>query len=135
MPGSTPQSVPLWPLIVYFVCVIILVSGMLGLSYILGERKKNRPDAEPYESGMKPTGPAHIRFDVLFYLNAMFFVIFDLETMFIVAWAISFRQVGWIGYLEILFFIGVLLVALFYLWRQGALDWRTHREKLQAQKK
>ncbi len=129
---TTTQVFPLWPLIVYFAAVLILVAGMLGVAYFFGARPKNRPDADPYESGMMPTGSARVRFDVLFFLNAMFFVVFDLETMFIVAWAIAFRQAGWAGYIEILIFVVVLFAALVYLWRLGALDWRTPREKIGA---
>ena len=81
------------------------------------------------KSGMVATGSARVRFDVRFYLNAMFFVVFDLETMFIIAWAIAARQVGWSGYIEVLIFIGVLLAALVYLWKIKALDWRTPRER------
>jgi NADH-quinone oxidoreductase subunit A len=108
---------------------------MLGVAYIFGAKPRKHPGAEPYESGMVPTGPAHIRFDVLFFLNAMFFVVFDLETMFIVAWAIAFREAGWAGYIEILIFVIVLFAALVYLWRLGALDWRTTREKSSVVKK
>lgn len=102
---------------------------MLAVAYFFGARPRKREDALPYESGMVPTGTARIRYDVLFYLNAMFFVVFDLETMFIIAWAIGFREVGWAGFVEILIFVIMLLVALVYLWRLGALDWRTRREK------
>lgn len=123
---------PLWPLVAYFVAILILAAGMLGVSYVFGARPRPHPGAEPYESGMLPTGTARVRFDVLFYLNAIFFVVFDLETMFIVAWAIAFRQAGWAGYIEILIFVVVLLAALVYLWRLGALDWRTPREKRMA---
>ncbi len=127
------QSAPLWPLVVYFGLVIILVAGMLGVSYVLGQKHKDRATGEPYESGMVVTGSARIRFDVKFYQNAMFFVVFDLETMFILAWAISARQAGWAGFIEILVFIVVLLAALLYLWRINALDWRTPREKNQKE--
>lgn len=123
------QAAPLWPLVVYFALVIVLVSGMLGVSYVLGQKHKGRSTGEPYESGIVATGSARIRFDVKFYQNAMFFVVFDLETMFILAWAIAARQAGWAGYIEILIFILVLLAALIYLWRIKALDWRTRREK------
>ncbi len=126
---TAAQAAPLWPLVLYFGLVIVLVAGMLGLSYVLGQRHKGRSTGEPYESGMVVTGTARIRFDVKFYQNAMFFVVFDLETMFIVAWAIAARQVGWAGFIEILVFIIVLLAALVYLWRINALDWRTPREK------
>ncbi len=127
------QSAPLWPLLVYFGLVIILVAGMLGVSYVLGQKHKDRATGEPYESGMIATGSARIRFDVKFYQNAMFFVVFDLETMFILAWAIAARQAGWAGFIEILVFIVVLLAALLYLWRINALDWRTPREKNQKE--
>jgi NADH-quinone oxidoreductase subunit A len=129
----TAQSAPLWPLLVYFGLVIILVAGMLGVSYVLGQKHKDRATGEPYESGMVVTGSARVRFDVKFYQNAMFFVVFDLETMFILAWAIAARQAGWAGFFEVLVFIVVLLAALLYLWRINALDWRTRREKNQKE--
>ena len=66
-----------------------------------------------------------MRLSVEFYLVAMFFVIFDLEAVFLVAWAIAFRELGWVGYIEVVVFIGILLTPLVYLWRQGALDWGT----------
>lgn len=130
MPAT--QTYPLWPIVVYFAAVLVLVGGMLGLAYVFGAKPQKRPEAIPYESGMIPTGTARLRFDVLFYLNAMFFVIFDLETMFIISWAVAFRQAGWAGFVEIAIFVVVLLIALVYLWRLGALDWRTTREKIDA---
>ena len=72
---------------------------------------------------MPPTDSARLRLSAKFYLMAMFFVIFDVAAVFIFAWVIAFRDLGWTGYLEILVFIGVLMVALAYLWREGALDW------------
>lgn len=119
------QAAPLWPLLVFFAFVLILDVGMMGLSYVLGSRHNERATGEPYESGMLPTGSARLRFDVKYYMVAMMFVVFDLETVFIIAWAIAFREAGWAGYIEILVFIGVLVSGLIYLWRQGALDWGT----------
>ncbi len=130
VPTPATPVYPIWPLAVYFGGVLILVAGMLGVAYFFGAGPRRKGPAEPYESGMVPTGSARLRFDILFYLNAIFFVVFDLETMFIVAWAISFRESGWAGYIEIFIFVVVLLVSLIYLWRLGALDWRTWREKL-----
>lgn len=121
------QAGVLWPLLVYSAAVVVLVAGMLGLSYVLGERHKEKATGEPYESGVPPTGSARLRFDVKFYLIAMFFVIFDLEAAFLFAWAIALRELGWLGYLEVVVFVGVLLVALVYLWRVGALDWGPSR--------
>ena len=123
-------STPLWPLLVYFIAVIILAAAMIGLSYLLGQRHKERDTDEPYESGIASTGTAQVRFDVRYYLVAMFFVVFDLEAIFIFAWAVSVRELGWYGYFEILLFIGVLIAALVYLWRQGALDWSSWSRKM-----
>lgn len=96
---------------------------MIGLAYILGERHKDRATDQIYESGILTTGDARLRLNAQFYMVAMFFVIFDLETVFIVAWALGLKELGWVGYIEILIFIGILLAALVYLWRVGALDW------------
>ncbi len=112
-----------WPLLVYFFLVIGLLVFMVALSYILGQRHRERATGVPYESGVASTGTARIRFDIKFYLVAMFFVIFDVEAVFIFAWASALREAGWTGYFERLIFIGVLLAALVYLWRMGALDW------------
>jgi NADH-quinone oxidoreductase subunit A len=128
--NSAAKTVVLWPLAFYFLATILIVGGMLVLSYVLGQRHKERATGEPYESGIAATGTAHIRFDVKFYLVAMFFVIFDLEAVFIFAWAVSLKEAGWAGYVEMLFFIGILVAALVYIWRLGGLDWGTTRQKL-----
>ena len=116
---------PLWPLGVYFLGVLVIVGGMLGLSYIFGQRHKDRTTGDVFESGMVPTGSTPARFNAQFYLNAAFFVIFDVESMFIFIWALTLREVGWAGYVAVVIFIAVLVVALIYLWRAGALEWRT----------
>ncbi len=117
------QTITLWPLAVYFIVTIVIVSGMLGFSYVLGQRHHDRATNEPYESGIASTGSARMRFDAKFYLNAMFFVLFDLESVFVVAWAIALHSAGWTGFSVMSIFIAVILVALIYLWRSGALDW------------
>lgn len=119
----------LWPLLVYFIIVLVVVASILGLSFILGEHHREKATGEPYESGIVSTGTARVRFDIKFYLIAMFFVIFDLEAVFIFAWAVALREVGWAGYIEILIFIGILVAALIYLWRLGALDWKTIKQR------
>lgn len=114
----------LWPLAVYFAGVIFLVGlGMVGLSFLLGQRHKDRATGEPYESGIVSQGSARIRLSAKFYHVAMFFVVFDLEAVFIFAWAVAIRELGWLGYIEVIIFIGVLFAGLVYLWRMGALDW------------
>jgi NADH-quinone oxidoreductase subunit A len=114
----------LWPLAVYLVVVTLLVIAMLGLSFVLGQRHHNRATGSPYESGILSQGSARVRLSAKFYLVAMFFVIFDIEAVFIFAWAVAVRETGWAGYAEALVFIVVLLATLIYLWRVGALDWR-----------
>ncbi len=113
----------LWALGIYFVIVLLLVTAMLVVSYLLGQRHHEHATGSPYESGIVSAGSAHVRLSAKFYLVAMFFVVFDLEAAFIFAWAVAGRELGWCGYSEIVIFIGVLVVALIYLWRLGALDW------------
>lgn len=123
------DSAPLWPLAAYVGAVLVTAAGMIALSYVLGERYRRKADEQPYESGILPTGTARLRLTAKFYLIAMFFVIFDLEAVFIFAWVIAFRELGWAGYIEMAIFIGVLVAALIYLWRQGALDWSSRRQR------
>ena len=118
-----------WPLAVFFILAVLLVAFMLAVSFVLGQRHRNRATDEPYECGIVSTGSARVRFGVKFYLMAMFFVIFDLEAVFIFAWAVAARELGWVGFFEVLLFIGILIAALFYLWRVGALDWGTRRQQ------
>ena len=125
MDASAANTVILWPLFLYAGLVVLVAAAMLGISYLLGERHKQRATDEPYESGILTTGSARIRYSAQFYLIAMFFVIFDLEAVFILAWAVAVIDLGWAGYFEILIFIGVLLATLAYLWRTGSLDWGT----------
>lgn len=119
----------MWPFGVYFVLVVVLVVGMLSLSAVLGQRHDDHATGSPYESGILSEGSARSRLSVDFYLVAMFFVIFDLEAVFIFSWAVAGRELGWAGYWEVLIFTTVLVAALAYLWRLGALDWGTLRPR------
>lgn len=117
----------LWALGIYFVIVLLLVIAMLVVSYVLGQRHHEHATGSPYESGIVSAGSAQVRLSAKFYLVAMFFVVFDLEAAFIFAWAVAGHELGWRGYWEIVIFIGVLIAALAYLWRLGALDWNVVR--------
>lgn len=117
------SAASLWPFVVYFVAVLMLVATMLGLSYILGQRRANNATNMPFESGVLSVGSPQIHMSAEFYLIAIFFVIFDLETVFIFAWAIAFFELGWSGFIAISLFIFILGVALIYELRSGALDW------------
>ena len=112
----------LWPLLIYTACVGSVVVGMLGISFVLGQRHREHATDEPYECGIVSTASARVRFSSDFFLLAIFFVVFDLESVFIYAWATAARELGWFGYGQICVFIGVLLAALGYLWRERALD-------------
>ena len=112
-----------WPLAVYFAAVLFIVAAMLGLSYVLGQRHSEPATGAQFESGIVSQGSAHARLSVKFFLVAAFFVVFDLEAVFLFLWAVAGRDLGWPGYIEALIFAGILFAALIYLWRTGALDW------------
>jgi len=103
---------------------------MIGLSYLLGQRHKEKVTGEQYESGMRITGSARVRFSAHFYLVAMFFVIFDLEAAFLIAWSVAFNELGWEGYITAAVFILILLIVLVYEWRIGALDFGLSGKKI-----
>lgn len=115
----------IWPLILFFFLAAVTAVGMVALSFPLGETHKELDTDKPFESGVQSTGGALVRFDVKFYMQAMFFVVFDLEIVFLFAWAVVARPLGWPGYISAVIFIVVLLAALAYLWRVGALEWGT----------
>ncbi|MCE5347090.1 MAG: NADH-quinone oxidoreductase subunit A [Bacteroidales bacterium] len=118
----TIQAIKFWPFLIYATAVLVIVGIMIGLSHILGEKHKEKLTDEPFESGIHPTGNARLRFSSHFYLLAIFFVIFDLDAVFIMVWAISFRESGVAGYIGILVFIGILIAVLIYEIGIKALD-------------
>jgi NADH-quinone oxidoreductase subunit A len=123
----TATDTSLWPFLIYFIAVLLLVATMLGLSHVLGQRRANKATNMPFESGVLSVGSAHMQLSVEFYLVAIFFVIFDLETVFIFAWAVAFFELGWEGFIAIALFIAILGVALVYELSTGALDWGIKR--------
>lgn len=130
MQSSATDITPVWPFLAFGAIVLILVSVILGLSYVLGQRHKDRATGEAYESGIVSTGSARLRFPSQFYLVAMLFVIFDIETVLIISWAIAFQEVGWVGFLGVSVFILILLAVLIYEWRNGALDFGPDGKKI-----
>jgi len=122
MPGNNVHIDPLWPLLLYGMLVMVLLAAILGLSYILGQRHHDRATGKPYEGGIEQTGAARLRFSAKFYLVAMLFVIFDVEAVFIMLWALGFYALGWRGYFGVLIFICQLVVVLVYEWGIGALN-------------
>jgi NADH-quinone oxidoreductase subunit A len=123
-----------WSIAVYVVAVFGLCGLMLGASALLGGRSVARARNDPFESGVVSASPEHLRLSAKFYLVAVFFVIFDVEALFLYAWAVSVRESGWVGFAEAVVFISILLVSLVYLARIGALDWapKPRRSKLET---
>lgn len=122
MPENEIHTIPLWPLLLYASIVVVLLAAILFLSYILGQHHRDRDTGKPYEGGIEQTGSARLRFSAQFYLVAMLFVIFDVEAVFIMLWALGFYELGWAGYAGAAIFIGQLVVVLIYEWGIGALD-------------
>ncbi|MFN2215833.1 MAG: NADH-quinone oxidoreductase subunit A [Anaerolineales bacterium] len=110
--------------IAIFIIVAVAIGFIaIGLGQFLGPQKKTSIKAMPYESGMDPIGPGTRRLPVRFYLVAVLFILFDIEVVFFLPWAIVFRILGWFAVVEMLIFIIILLVGYFYAWKKGALEW------------
>lgn len=123
-----------WAFAIYVIAAICLCLVMIGLAALLGGRAHGRAKNKPFESGVESVGNARLRFSAKFYLVAMFFVIFDVEALYLFAWSVSVRESGWVGLIEAAIFIGLLLVGLLYLWRIGALDWAPKKRALTDKK-
>lgn len=123
-----------WSLGVFLIGIVIVCCFMLFVPVWLGGRNWGRAKYEPFESGVVSVGGAHIRLSAKFYLIAMFFVIFDVEALFLYAWAVCVREAGWTGFVEVSIFVAVLLAGLIYIWRLGALDWAPAARRRRAAK-
>ncbi len=119
----SPWEPGVFSLIVYGILVIVFIALQLFIAHWLGEKKKTEEKLRAYESGVIPTGTARLRYPVPFYMVAIFFLIFDVEAAFIFTWAIAYEGLGWAGWLQISFFIGVLILGLIYIWNKGGLEW------------
>jgi NADH-quinone oxidoreductase subunit A len=115
----------------FLAAICVLVGVMVGVSWGLGPRRRVA-DKYPFESGVLPAHGTDIRFPAQFFLVAMFFVIFDLEMVFVFAWALVVRPAGWGGYAGMMVFLALLLVALAYLWRSGGLDWGPKKRQVRS---
>ncbi|ACT06256.1 MULTISPECIES: NADH-quinone oxidoreductase subunit A [Dickeya] len=123
-----------WAFALFVIVAVGLCGFMLLGGFLLGGRARARHKNIPYESGIDSVGSARLRLSAKFYLVAMFFVIFDVEALYLYAWSVSIRESGWIGFVEATIFILVLLAGLVYLVRIGALDWTPVRSKRQVVK-
>lgn len=110
-------------ILIFLVLSIVFAGGVLLLSYLVGRRSETREKLMPYECGVDPVGDARVRFSVKFYLVAMLFIVFDLESVFLYPWAVIYRELGIFGFIEMLIFIIILVIGFIYVWGKGALDW------------
>ena len=125
----SPWEPGVFAMAVYFIVIFSLLAVILFLAGWLGVKNPTPEKLCPYESGIIPTGSARLKYPVPFYLVAVFFLIFDVEAVFIFSWAVSCESLGWKGWFQITFFIGVLLISLFYVWKKGGLQWGPRRKK------
>lgn len=112
-----------FPVLIQALIAMAVAAGMLGASYVLGRRVRNRVKEMPYECGIAPTGNARERFSVKFYLVAMLFIVFDIEAIFLFPWAVIYRELKMFAFVEMAVFIFLILAGFFYIWKRGALDW------------
>jgi NADH-quinone oxidoreductase subunit A len=111
------------PLLMHFGLVTGLAVAIVVLSWLIGQHKPGRAKMSPYECGVQPTGDARGRFSVKFYLVAMLFILFDIEAVFLYPWAVILRELKMFGFWEMMVYIAIVLVGLFYVWKKGVLDW------------
>jgi NADH-quinone oxidoreductase subunit A len=110
------------------ILIFMIIGGLLGvlvptIGYILGPKRPDPEKLSTYECGFNTFGDARMPFDVRYYLVAILFIIFDLETAFLVPWAVVFRKLGWFGIVAMGIFLGLLVIGFIYEWKKGALEW------------
>lgn len=111
------------PIAILLAVATFLGCLMVGLGHLLGPRRDTAEKLMPYESGMVPIGTAVRRIPIHFYLVAVLFILFDIEVIFFLPWAVVLKSLGLFGLIEMLVFIGILLVGYVYVWKRGALNW------------
>ena len=112
--------------ILFAIGLVIAVVVFLGATFLGSRNKHDNPEHDlPFECGSESTGGRHVRLSVKFYLTAILFVVFDIEAVFLYPWGVKFRSLGWLGLMEMLGFLLVLIVGLVYVWKKGALEWET----------
>jgi NADH-quinone oxidoreductase subunit A len=111
------------PVFVHFLLVVLFTAALLGLHAVVGRRRPSPTKLEPYESGVWPIGSSRERVPIRYYLIAMLFILFDIEAVFLYPWAVAFRDLGLLGLVEMLVFVGILLIGFIYAWQRKALEW------------
>ncbi|MGH9559220.1 MAG: NADH-quinone oxidoreductase subunit A [Bryobacteraceae bacterium] len=126
MPETYPQTY--FPVLVQVAIAVLVATGLVVTSSLLGKRARSPLKDTPYESGMAPVGSARERFSVKFYLVGMIFILFDIEAVFLYPWAVVFRQLKMFAFAEMFIFVALIMVGFFYVWKKGALDWSHEKD-------
>ena len=121
--GATPPIYGYIPIVIFFLIAVLLPVVLLGVSRLVQRRVFEREKLMPYECGVDPIGDARDRFSVRFYIVAMLFLIFDVETIFLFPWAIIYNQLALFGFIEMVVFLGILIVGYVWIIKKGALNW------------
>jgi NADH-quinone oxidoreductase subunit A len=111
------------PVFIFFVVAALLPVAALAIAWVLRPASLNAAKVEAYECGVPPSGEARARYPIRFYIIAVLFVIFDVETIFLFPWAVKYRALGTLGFVTMLVFLGILLVGFAYAWKKRALEW------------
>src|SRR5579872_1563723 len=133
---SNPYIWQYIPLVLQILVAVGLACFMVGASFFLGKHRRSRTKLSAYECGMDPVGDARGRFSVRFYMVAMLFILFDVEAVFMLPWAVVYRQLHAItgsrlfGFWEMLVYLGFVAVGLFYVWKKGVLNWTNDKADL-----
>lgn len=121
MPETLAQQY--FPVLIQIALAVVMAVGLVGTGLAIGKRVRGPVKEMPYECGITPTGTARERFSVKFYLVAMLFILFDIEAVFLYPWAMVFRELKWVAFVEMILFMVLILSGFFYIWKKGALNW------------
>ena len=111
------------PIVILFFLALFVGGFAIALGYLFGPRRPNKVKGQPYESGMVPYGAGRQRVNIRYYMVAVMFILFDIELIFLLPWAIVFRRLGIFALLEMFVFVAILIVGYIYAWKKGALEW------------
>jgi NADH-quinone oxidoreductase subunit A len=111
------------PVVIQTVLAAVIAAALVTLTFAIGRKLKNKVKDMPYECGIAPTGDARERFSVKFYLVAMIFILFDIESIFLYPWAVIYKELKMFAFLEMLIFVVLILAGFFFIWKKGIFDW------------
>ena len=125
LPAGAPYILHYVPLLIQFIFAMAFAGLAIGASWLLGRHRNTRRKLSPYECGITPEGDARHRFAVKFYLVAIVFILFDIEAVFLLPWAVVYRGLGWFGFAEMAIYLAIVMTGFLYIWKKGVFDWNT----------